>query len=233
MFWGFRQIYLCRFETATWSASTTWTGGNSKFSSPLLFPKSKIGLSNPLRNHQLSPVLPRYVREKIRDYYNDVVSRANFLPSSNSWPSSSDKHGGSRVPSGCQQTHVAGRPRGHPGDDAGLRWRSFCKPGDDGQQVMMMKICICWQFLCSRILAGVEGLSFSTRWQTDPFHFRTFSLSLEISISHRHTRHSIILKVIDMGGEAISSNEYLGVGKVTEFRCLTFKSLSLSRSQSS
>ena len=28
----------------------------------------------------------------------------------------------------------------------------------------------------------------------------------------------IIIKVIDMGGEAISSNEYLGVGKVTEFR---------------
>ena len=28
----------------------------------------------------------------------------------------------------------------------------------------------------------------------------------------------MIVQVIDMGGEAISSNEYLGVGKVTEFR---------------
>ena len=57
----------------------------------------------------------------------------------------------------------------------------------------------------------VAGLCSSTRW------LLLFVLCLFL----RHLLSPIVdmmVQVIDMGGEAISSNEYLGVGKVTEFR---------------
>ena len=55
----------------------------------------------------------------------------------------------------------------------------------------------------------VAGLCSSTRWLLH-FVFCLFLCHFAFT--------DMIVQVIDMGGEAISSNEYLGVGKVTEFR---------------